>query len=72
MKTEQTLDGIGFARMINSGAENLKKHAEEINNLNVFPIPDGDTGDNMLLTMMGGVYSDENACEKLSDVAKRV
>lgn len=72
MKTEQTLDGIVFARMINSGAENLKKHAEEINNLNVFPIPDGDTGDNMLLTMMGGVYSDENACEKLSDVAKRV
>ena len=37
------LDGILFARMISSGAANLKTHAQEINDLNVFPIPDGDT-----------------------------
>ena len=65
------LDGILFARMISSGAANLKTHAQEINDLNVFPIPDGDTGDNMLLTMMGGVHKDLD-CEVLCEVAERV
>ena len=67
----RTLDGILFARMVNSGAANLKAHAKEINDLNVFPIPDGDTGDNMLLTMMGGVHT-ELDCDKLCEVAERV
>ena len=67
----KTLDGILFARMINSGAANLKAHAKEINDLNVFPIPDGDTGDNMLLTMTGGVHTDFD-CDKLCEVAQRV
>ena len=68
----KTLDGILFARMINSGAANLKAHAKEINDLNVFPIPDGDTGDNMLMTMMGGVHHDTNSCESLCEMADRV
>ena len=67
----RTLDGILFARMINSGAANLKAHAKEINDLNVFPIPDGDTGDNMLLTMMGGVHKDFDR-EVLCEAAERV
>lgn len=67
----KTLDGILFARMINSGAANLKSHVQEINDLNVFPIPDGDTGDNMLLTIMGGVYHD-TASESLDVVADRI
>lgn len=70
METIKKLDGIMFARMINSGALNLKAHAQEINDLNVFPIPDGDTGDNMLLTIMGGVNKDEPKCEKLCRVAE--
>lgn len=68
----KTLDGILFARMINSGAANLKMHAKEINDLNVFPIPDGDTGDNMLMTMMGGVPHDTSRCESLCEMADRV
>lgn len=68
----KTLDGILFARMINSGAANLKAHAKEINDLNVFPIPDGDTGDNMLMTMMGGVHHDTSSCESLCEMADRV
>ena len=68
----KTLDGILFARMINSGAANLKAHAKEINDLNVFPIPDGDTGDNMLMTMMGGVHHDTNSCESLCEMADRI
>ena len=67
----RTLDGILFARMVNSGAANLKAHAKEINDLNVFPIPDGDTGDNMLLTMMGGVHKDFDR-EVLCEAAERV
>ena len=68
----KTLDGILFARMVNSGAANLKAHAKEINDLNVFPIPDGDTGDNMLMTMMGGVHYDASTCESLSEMADRI
>lgn len=68
----RTLDGILFARMVNSGAANLKAHAKEINDLNVFPIPDGDTGDNMLLTMMGGVHHDEATSEGLDEMANRI
>ena len=68
----RTLDGILFARMINSGAANLKAHAKEINDLNVFPIPDGDTGDNMLMTMMGGVHHDTSSCDSLCEMADRV
>ncbi len=68
----KTLNGILFARMINSGAANLKAHAKEINDLNVFPIPDGDTGDNMLMTMMGGVCHNDATLEELDEMANRV
>lgn len=61
----KTLDGILFARVINAGAANLKAHAKEINDLNVFPIPDGDTGDNMLMTMMGGVRHNDAVSRSL-------
>jgi len=68
----KTLDGILFARMVCSGAANLKAHAQQINDLNVFPIPDGDTGDNMLLTMMGGVNHDDSTSKALNEMAHRV
>src|SRR5690625_1497467 len=41
--------------MIQSGANYLAKHKEAINKLNVFPVPDGDTGTNMNLSMTSGV-----------------
>lgn len=72
MEMTQTLDGILFSRMINAGAANLKAHAAEVNQLNVFPIPDGDTGDNMLLTMMGGVHTEDCSCERLCKMAEKV
>ncbi len=40
--------------MILSGAENLRQHAEYVDSLNVFPVPDGDTGTNMNLSMTSG------------------
>ena len=51
------LDGEMFANFVNIGAKKLKMHLQEINDLNVFPIPDGDTGDNMYRTIKGGIDS---------------
>lgn len=55
MESAQMLNGVQFADMLRAGAINLRAHKQAINHLNVFPIPDGDTGDNMLLTVMGGI-----------------
>jgi hypothetical protein len=45
------VDGQGFKRLIRAGLAWLRHHQEAINVLNVFPVPDGDTGTNMVLTM---------------------
>lgn len=47
-----TIDGATLAKMFLSGAANLDAKKEWINELNVFPVPDGDTGTNMTLTIM--------------------
>lgn len=70
-KDETVLDGKMYTEMINAGAANLKAHAQEINDLNVFPIPDGDTGDNMLSTIMGGVSDEESADESIGEAARK-
>lgn len=46
--------------MVLAGAERLASHAEHVNSLNVFPVPDGDTGTNMNLTMTAGVNELKN------------
>lgn len=51
----KTLDGQLFVRMVNGGAANLQANAAIVNDLNVFPIPDGDTGINMSMTLGGGL-----------------
>lgn len=66
----QNIDGISFSYMLKKAAINLKKHADEINALNVFPIPDGDTGDNMLLTLIGGVDALKKENSSLSEVSR--
>ena len=49
------LSGLLFAKMMRGGASELRANAEEVNRLNVFPVPDGDTGDNMSMTIDSGV-----------------
>lgn len=71
MKPAQTLNGMMFADMLRAGAVNLRSHKQAINNLNVFPIPDGDTGDNMLLTIMGGIDVINNEISSLSEVTRK-
>ncbi len=48
------LDGLLFEKMIFNGLKNLKQNVDLINSLNVFPVPDGDTGINMFLTLESG------------------
>ncbi|MBF2472819.1 DAK2 domain-containing protein [Listeria welshimeri] len=48
------LDSEKFASMIALGAKNLAKNADFVDSLNVFPVPDGDTGTNMNLSMTSG------------------
>ena len=51
-----------FKKMVINGAINLKNHRDEVDRLNVFPVPDGDTGTNMAMTITSGVTELEN-CE---------
>ena len=48
------LDGALFKGMMLAAADYLENYKEEINGLNVFPVPDGDTGDNMCSTVRSG------------------
>lgn len=51
----QHLDGALFVQMVLAGAHSLERNMERVNALNVFPVPDGDTGTNMSLSMTSGV-----------------
>ena len=53
--TIKYLGGLLFAKMMRGGALELSANAEEVNKLNVFPVPDGDTGDNMRMTIESGI-----------------
>ena len=67
----EIINGQLFKDMLASGANNLTNKFTEIDALNVFPVPDGDTGTNMSLTFNAGV-KDALACEsdKVCDIAK--
>ncbi|UXJ69859.1 DAK2 domain-containing protein [Lysinibacillus fusiformis] len=55
----QSLDGIKFAEMVKMGAHHLFQNANYVDSLNVFPVPDGDTGTNMNLSMTSGAKETE-------------
>jgi len=65
------VSGTLFKKMITNGAVNLKNNHKEIDHLNVFPVPDGDTGTNMQMTMMAGVKEVKNSpTESIQDISK--
>ncbi|MCI8540467.1 MAG: DAK2 domain-containing protein [Erysipelotrichaceae bacterium] len=66
-----TINGALFQQMLESGANNLNNKFPEIDALNVFPVPDGDTGTNMSLTFSAGV-KDAKACtsNEVGEIAK--
>ncbi|MBQ7373561.1 MAG: DAK2 domain-containing protein [Clostridia bacterium] len=68
--SSKKIDGQLFEKIALSGANNLKANLKIVNDLNVFPIPDGDTGDNMYMTIAGGIAGlkavEENSVSKKS------
>lgn len=65
------LNGKKFKEMLSSGAANLDNNQAKINALNVFPVPDGDTGTNMSMTFNSGA-KEANLCfsNNVGDIAK--
>jgi len=67
----QTVSGTLFKKMVTNGAVNLKNNHKEIDHLNVFPVPDGDTGTNMQMTMMAGIKEVNNLdSQSIVDISK--
>lgn len=54
---QKSFDGIALKKLVEAGLTWLRTNHQMVNNLNVFPVPDGDTGTNMLLTMQSA-YSE--------------
>ena len=67
----EKINGLVLAEMIDLGSKNLAKNAEKINALNVFPVPDGDTGTNMNLSMSSGAKETAaNVVENIGELGK--
>lgn len=65
------IDGKLFARMIQQGANHLAANAKYVDSLNVFPVPDGDTGTNMNLSMSSGAKEvRQNFSEHVGELGK--
>lgn len=60
-----------LAELLCGGIQNLVIHRDEVNDLNVFPIPDGDTGSNMLMTIQGSEKIIPYEDETVGDYARR-
>ena len=70
--TTNVIDGKLLAAMFCAGAANLESNKEWINELNVFPVPDGDTGTNMTLTIKSAVkeVKDLGETDSMKDICK--
>lgn len=67
------IDGSLFKQMIINGAVNLDNNSDYIDELNVFPVPDGDTGTNMKLTLNAGAKEIVNLdSNSIAEVAKKL
>jgi DAK2 domain fusion protein YloV len=73
MKQVASINGQEFKEMLATATSWLEKSAPDIDALNVFPVPDGDTGTNMLLTMRSGVEEIyQSANSSVSSVAQAI
>jgi len=63
MSARTALDGAALVQVVSTFRDALRAHQEELNRLNVYPVPDGDTGTNMALTL-------ESVCKELGDVTR--
>lgn len=65
----EKVNGICYKSMLDFGARNLNRHRKTVNKLNVFPVPDGDTGTNMVTTIKNGLRSIQDANVGLASVS---
>ena len=61
-----------WANMLKCGARNIRNNEKIVNDLNVFPIPDGDTGENMSLTIEGGLSAIDPEESDLGEMLSRM
>ena len=67
------IEGVLFRSMLISGANNLKNERDIVDRLNVFPVPDGDTGTNMSLTMNSAITELKSvASNELGEISKAI
>ncbi len=64
----KSIDGEMLKKMLISGANNLYNHYPEVDALNVFPVPDGDTGINMNLTLSSGAKEISNRSDQSAGI----
>ena len=67
----QKIDGSCYIDLMHSGIKNLERYRGKLNDLNVFPVPDGDTGTNMVMTLRCGYDAIKNQENTVSDIAGR-
>ena len=65
--TRRSCDGAGLLAAFRSAVANLEAHVDEVNALNVFPVPDGDTGSNMVATVRVALEEAEAAAGQPAD-----
>lgn len=64
------MNAAEFKKMFKAGADRLMQNVDLVNSLNVFPVPDGDTGTNMNMTFQSGVAKmQESSSQKVNDLA---
>ena len=67
----KTIDGAAFSRMMLSAAAEIDLNKQKVNELNVFPVPDGDTGTNMSMTLSAASTELRKAADKTASALLR-
>ena len=71
MSSTTKLNGVRLGRMMIAGANELASNKQLVDAMNVFPVPDGDTGTNMSLTVMAAAReAEKNGSLQVADIAK--
>ena len=66
------IDGQSLKRLVEAGLIWLRTNQQVVNSLNVFPVPDGDTGTNMLLTLTSAYNEIKDSGEKLYSTSQEI
>lgn len=71
MKKIESLKGYEYKLLLQYAVANLAANKESVNDLNVFPVPDGDTGTNMVSTLNSGLSAIENVDGNLTEISAK-